>query len=345
MILVIDTNVLVADIALQSEKVRLLLDYARRTETTIRVPQVVLDEFEAHVERLAQQQVSRLADVAKFVSTWSAAPYEFPTLPTPKEMAKAFLARMKNRWHIRDASILKTRPEYLDALILRATTRLPPFGERASEFRDALIWLSILSLGESAKKPISVSFISTNTRDFAPDGGLHQYLAREASSHGLALQYFPSVDAFLKAHAEQIAFITDDFINQALDISEVENSVLSEASGALQRRVEAWFSRRQEHSTSGASLVSLQLELDDYYVYPEGNNAWTVIAYYVGEGDVEGEVYEYRHDREWSDVGRPYAYGYDTVTEHPALQVQVELHFEGKTLVSWGVIETDISTH
>lgn len=343
MILVIDSNVLIADLTLQSEKVRLLLEYCRRTETKIVVPQVVLEEVEAHFERVARQQIGRLAELVKFANTWSTAPYEFPALPTSKDMTAAFMARLKRRWDIHQTNILQSGPDYLNKLIRRATNRLPPFGERASEFRDAVIWLNILDLGAGAAAPVMVSFISMNTRDFAPEGKLHTYLEQEATRERIALQYFPSIDAFLKAHADRIAFINVDFINQALAVSEIENQVLSEAPASLQRRASAWFARRQQHSTGGATLVSLQLELDDYYVYPEGDNKWVVIAYYVGEGDVEGEVYEYRHDREWSDVGRPFAYGFDTVTEHPALQVQVELHFEGRELVSWALIEADLS--
>lgn len=340
--IVLDTNVFLADIFLKSEKIRLLVEFAKRTESPIVVPEVVLQEIEGHLERLVARQIATLSDVSELLEACTRTRPAFGNIPAPANAARSYLKRLKKQYGLRDRQLLKVKPEYLADLVNRATKRIKPFNDRGGEFRDGLIWLAMLDMGAGAKEPVDVSFISANTRDFAQDGGLHPILDDEAKAANVRIQYFPTVDAFLKAHAERIAFITTDFIEAAVDTKEVEREVLDGHWRSFERHLKGWFGRRHSSATENVELLSIDLQLDDFYVYPAGDDGWVVIVYYTGEGEVEGEVYQFSEDRPWSSTRRPFAYGFDSVYEYPSIQAQVELRIKDKKLVDWNVIEVEL---
>ena len=57
---VFDSNIFRQDMGLRSNRVTVLLDYLRRTESRLVIPQVVWEELLANYERLLRQEAGKL---------------------------------------------------------------------------------------------------------------------------------------------------------------------------------------------------------------------------------------------------------------------------------------------
>lgn len=337
--IVVDTNVLIANPPLTSEKFRILVEYARRTESPIFVSDIALLELEGAMRRQLESHVARLNSITRSIESLTGTAPKVTELPDPEAAARLYVESVRKQCGLTDARILKSKPEHMNALVQRAVGRVRPFNEHGQEFRDALMWLQILDIGASDKKPDSIAFISSNTRDFGLNDSLHPTLRTEAEERNLNLQYFPSLDEFLKAHAERIAFITPDFVETALPAEDIRDAVQHDRS--LERRLERWVSWRHDGLTYFKLIQVIWVELDDYYVYPAPGGGWTVIAVYLGEVEVEGEV------ETWDRRGDYYGYENGPTTQSLAksveVTVQVELSISAeKLLTDWQIIESDL---
>ena len=329
--IVLDANIFLSDLSLRSQKLRLLVEYAERTESTICVPDVVLREVEAHVGRLAEGHLAAIGSAYDFLEQAAEQAEERPKLLSPQDIASQFIKRLKLRYHISERSILTASPAHLIELVERATKRLKPLSDRGEGFRDGLIWLEILDLiragGDQAEPVI---FISSNSRDFGAEDQLHKALHDDVTSVHGRLEYYSSLDSFLKKHAEKIAFITTEFVHELLDPDFLAREVIAMDSMRSRPPIRRWFARRYSGIPEKAAVTSLELGLEDFYVYPgQAATSWTVIANYSGVAEVEGEVYG------------PDDYPPEVATGRVHVFVQVEMSVVDHELTEWEIVQVD----
>jgi hypothetical protein len=86
-----------------------------------------------------------------------------------------------------------------EALVREARRRRPARGGKGS--RDSAIWMTVLRLADEYSR---VFFVSRNTKDFASEDGtaLHASLQDEAATTSGTILYFPGVDPFISAIAD-----------------------------------------------------------------------------------------------------------------------------------------------
>jgi predicted nucleic acid-binding protein len=339
--IIIDTNVLLSDLKFKSEKTRLLIEYAARTENPILVPEVVLKEAEAHVERLLTRQASAFAEAGLWVESCSGAAFQRPNFPDPSALAKQYITRIREKYRISDERIVKADASFLGELIDRATKRKKPFSDQGQEFRDGVIWLSLLQLGKEQNRPVELCFISQNTREFGTDGNLFPELVEEARANNLALQYFPSVDAFLKVHAERIAFITRELLLRLLPVEQVQLKALPLLnSGRAFERFARRFGDAHYEATGNIEVASVALDLQDFYVYPAmERDEYSVIAVYEGIADIYGEVNRWPYEYDYSPDERLYSYDAATEWADASVSLDVEIRLRRDQLLKWEISE------
>jgi hypothetical protein len=329
--IVLDANAYRGDLWQKDEKINLLLDFARRTEGSVIAPEVVLSELDAAIERVWTSELSALQKIKNFLSQGAGVELDTSTIKkTPRELTDAYMARLKKRFRLDGSRIVKVDGAHLPDLIHRAATRKRPFDENGQGFRDALIWLCIMQLG--AKEPIA---LISRDKDFGVAGVLHRELAEEAATKGMKVLLYASIDDFLKEHQETIAFITTEFVEALIDTADIESEVLEEArSRTYRRRRASLLARRYIDEVEDAEATDVNLWLDDYYVYRTSDDDITIMAFYIGDLDLEGQAYRFTEDR-------PYDYGYESIQATPEINVQVEIKLHGRTLDSWRVTEID----
>jgi len=330
--IVLDSSVILSDLRLTSEKIPLLLQYAKRTEAEVLVPEIVLKEVEGHVERLIRDQRIALEEHFQLLAACSGRKPELPIEGSSSDLVKGYIKKLRERLRLSDSRVLKLKPEHLTPLVDRAVSRRKPLNNSGQQFRDGLIWESILDLCRSGKMQ-QVCLISANARDFgSPSGSLHSELANEAKSRDLEVKLYPSVDAFLREHADKIAFVTEEFIERLVASKELESEAIDYLN-RHSRQLERWFERK--HGASGSvDVTSIQLELDDFYVYSTGDGKLTVMAFFTGEAEVSGETHGFDHDH--------FDYRFRSKSAYPSVQVDVEMTLNGQELEDWSIVNSDV---
>jgi hypothetical protein len=337
MLIVIDTNIFIDDYMMRSARFAILLDYARKTEAKIVFPKIVADELAANYERVVRKHLSSLQD-----STRALEAFTFDVV-SPKidvdinDQVRRYLRFVKMRLGVQDKDVVGYREGYLEEVLDRAIKRRKPCTDRGEEIRDAILWLTILDMAESAGD--KVVFISRNTKQFAASNStLDDELLQECKARLVTVDYLPSLDEFAKQHASRIDFITGKWLEASLPLDEIVDQCAKTIERLAERRLERRCDWWDERYTGYYSYGGGSLEVDEFFVYEMEDGSYRVETILVGLADVEYEV-ECSNEN-YDDEGRswPY-YSHKIKTMEIELVVTVEATIEGKRLTKWSVVE------
>jgi len=228
MYIALDANILIQNQAKKNQNMRILNDYVRKTESKILIHEIVEAEMLGHIEE------NVLKDFRQMEATFhNLEKYKISILPNIEIM------KFKNK------AVKKIKKEFLDNLYMENTLRVNidgkalrqvirrsierrrPCSKNGEELRDAIIWLNLLKYCK--KHHQDLTFISNNTNDFADDDKrtLHDDLIEDTKHHKLNVKYFVTLDDFLKEHAEPIARITFEWVNERIDFEEAKSIIMS----------------------------------------------------------------------------------------------------------------------
>lgn len=201
--IVLDSNVFIADYWIRSPSFVLLRDFLKKTDATLVVPKIVIEEVVNHhaedVGRLVTKVRSTYRDSARLLRNYKAQP--------PEAIYQHDHADSYEDFILSQLKTLKARiPEYGDIphkeIVRRDLRRRRPFQENGKGYRDTLLWESILR-GATEKGALTV-FVTQNTRDFADKAGdLHSDLESDIRGKGLEgsnLLLYPNLAAFTDSH-------------------------------------------------------------------------------------------------------------------------------------------------
>lgn len=308
MIVILDTNIIRQDLLLRSPKIDLLLDFLSKTRGRLVLPDITYQEVRAVYVREIKRHHSRL-EKARCTLQDLTFDHKIPPVKLDDNAhAERYVQHLRKRLNLTDTDIVPYKNEYLPDVVRRATNRLHPFTDERKEFRDVLLWLTILDIC-AAHKEKTVVFISGNTKDFGDKESdkLHPALAKEAADKGLAVRYYLSLDEFFKAHATKFEFVTREWILKHIDTSDLQKELESQ----LKRRGESLLHSFLEHNEKDEfydpSIISvLTLELADFYCIEMSDGSIRVQATFESECEIEYGSYR-EEEEEYED----YDYDFD----------------------------------
>jgi len=331
MLIILDTNVLIADPMLSSGPSVILLDYVHRTQSTIAVSNLVVDEFIAWRHRWLESQwhaYLRAANALKGVLPPNSVPSEKPDLRAAAERdANTVLTRLG----VQLSNVLAVSDPHLREAMRRAVNRVAPCTERGEETRDAVVWQQVRDqANEHADQ--AVAFVSQNTKQFADAAGqLLPALKEELRSDRFT--YYSSLDAFAKQQAAHIEFVTEDWLTDQVSGDELTEAAMDEIRDLGWQAI-----RRQLDGDFELEGVSGRLDLQEFYVYVMEDQSLRVEMSWYGhftfEGEEEGYGYEYDRTGQYgysSDAGR--------ATAEVAVRARATGTVRAKALVEWHVTE------
>ncbi|MBV9962448.1 MAG: DUF4935 domain-containing protein [Parafilimonas sp.] len=276
--IVLDTNIYRRDFALNSNDFKVFIDYLRKTNATLSVPQIVIEElcflYDMEVDKLKSHLEVAIKNYNQISIDESLCLIKNET--QHRITYKEFLFK-KLEIHYIDEPNYKN--DYLKELVKRGIQKIKPFSLKGEEFRDALLWLTILDYIKQDQYDDNV-FISANVKDFADEQrkDLHHILRKELSENNLKLTFFTSLQEFNKTFSLKIDFITTDWINENLDWKRLNEGACKEGN----IHCTYFFELYNRRSTLKENLEFYELEnayLDEsiceFYVYeiPNGNYA------------------------------------------------------------------------
>jgi len=143
MYIIIDTNIFRQDFLFHSEFYKLFGEFIRRTKSTLVIPKVVFEEvcylYEKEWETKKQVLKKALSDVRYFIednSNWRDDSFIKNIKPDyERKLCEIFLYH----WEI-----IEYENVQICEIVRRAIHRIKPCSNKGEEFRDTLIWLSII---------------------------------------------------------------------------------------------------------------------------------------------------------------------------------------------------------
>ncbi|WP_337879411.1 PIN domain-containing protein [Rheinheimera sp.] len=205
-ILIVDANILVQDFWLEGFVWGYLVK-RNFLSHKLAVPRIALEEAAANIERRARDLLQRMSQAG--VTTRLESQYQL--LFNRKKVGKESPAKLGKRYKDHMLAFLKTHggiivepPDVpLSLLLQRSIERRKPFNSGDKGFLDTLIWLNTLDVVKDYKR---VSFVSSNTADYAQGDNLHPDLEQDlipVLPKHLHFRYFKNLNEF-------IAFIDRD---------------------------------------------------------------------------------------------------------------------------------------
>ncbi|HUU45500.1 MAG TPA: PIN domain-containing protein [Acidobacteriota bacterium] len=281
--IVLDTNVYRQDFLFRSSDFRLLFDYLQSADSTICLPQVVYQEVESlYVTTLSGAAAAFKSCRKKLLSV--VALERVPELAIDvEEEGKRYLEYLRSTLGIAESELTPYRGEYLSDLVERACTRKRPCSDKGEEFRDGILWLTVLDIAAQSDE-LAAILISSDRKAFADaDGGLHKDLIDEAQRRGVEIHFFTSLSDFLRSRAAKVEAITSEWVYDASSVDGIARD--------LEERIrDYWFEYELKKLIARDRFGVSELDIDiidmtvgpaevvDYFVYELGDGSLSIRA-------------------------------------------------------------------
>jgi hypothetical protein len=299
--IVLDTNIIQADRFVRKVGFEILRDYATRTQSTVVLPRLVVQELEWNYRRLLTEKLQAVKSAVTQFHRFSLNEISVSDFDIEKEVG-AYLQHLKDYLPASLESVLEpTMEDYSDA-IHRSVSRRRPCSQSGEEIRDAIIWDCILGLVRTGK---NVVFISANTAEFGTDNTLYPELAAEVEGLPGTLGYLNSLDEFAREHASRIQYITSDWIGEQIHGDKVLEAV-REFIEDQAMRVALRRSDIEPDALEDFNIIGGELKPDDNFVYEMQTGDIKLEAQWYGEIEIE---YSARY-RDRSLAGDPWLEAY-----------------------------------
>jgi hypothetical protein len=224
--IVLDSNIYLSDIRLQSNRFANFFDYVRRTRSSIILPALVRDEVaQKHREKLTAQ-LSRVEKELKELRRYTTDDVTFNShsLDYETKSLKALLRRpskgVRTRFHA------STEGVELNEVIRRGIKRLPPASESGEELRDVVLWLIVLAHAKSTSRP--TAFVTTDTGFWESDKPKGQIL-QDIASQQVDVRLYRDLAQFTKGNALVSEAATESWVETHLSSAKIEEIVVGPA--------------------------------------------------------------------------------------------------------------------
>jgi predicted nucleic acid-binding protein len=298
--IIIDSNIFISDFTLKSSNWEVLLDFVRKTESKIIIPQVILDEVCVEYKRVFLSLASDYEKITKKLHRHCSS-CNFENIE--KNKIEDYVSFLQKKIKI---ETFPYKNDFLPKICHRAINRIKPAKKDGKDFRDILIWLSIKEIcikGEHKQ----VVFISQNTTDFANNRNqLHEDLSSECRAEGIDVRYYTSIGTFvtefINQYSEKLNVYNKEWLESNLNFQEIEDQLKD----MLEK--ESWsdfFDYAGEFNASSYQVKYIEpMHIEQYggYILPDGNTILNV--------DMKGNVYI---EAQYIDYYRDKMYEGDTV--------------------------------
>lgn len=308
---IIDSNIIRRDLKLNDKNFEIIADYLIKTNSRLIIPSIVIEEVKGLYKRALTERYDEFVNCSKKLKS-TIISIQIPDIPKIdiEDESEKYIAYIHNKLGTSDKNIIHYKNEFLPELVKRAIERKKPLDDKGQQFRDGLLWLTLLDYAEKTNEK-RIALISDNPKDFSEKGtnNLNHELLNEAKSRNIEVNYFKELSDFAKEHASVIDFITKSWINESIDIKIIEtlfSNVLNTNKDSYvldliyldsNEQTTGYFSRTDYMSSS----------LVDFYVYEKSNGIILLNIEYEVETEYEVEI-----QREIEKDSFRYDYKYST---------------------------------
>jgi hypothetical protein len=288
--IVLDTNIIRKDFTMKSDNFIILHDYIKRTKSKVILTELVYKEIAAIYEREISKRYNDFLEnrdyLGRNILGTTIDDFEIDI----KKCVANYLEFLLQTLKLTAKDIVPIKQCYLDDIVERAIHRIPPCSAKGEEFRDVLLWLTLLDVAvESNEKKLI--FISENKKQFAScDGTLHPFLLEETKLKGVNIIYYNSMKQFIKDHKVKISYINDEWILGKIDLELVKQEFMDVLWKYGKNSLLSWVECREKKATDYLNLLSSNIWINEFYVYEMKDGSLHIEVILGSEMTMEIEV-------------------------------------------------------
>jgi len=292
--IIIDSNIYMRDFKLKEKNIEIILDYISKTNSSIIFPRIVIEEIKnLYKKKLKDNFNTYNASIAKLKSILiNTVESNNVTVDFDKE-TDDYVNFVFEKLNIIEDNIIDYKNEFLPELVKRAINRIKPLGENGQQFRDGLLWLTLLDYAERAENK-EIIFISANSNDFAEKNTatLHRQLQEELQEKGLTIHYYIDIDSFIESQASKIDFITEAWISENVNQEKLEEIFVAILGENQEERVKDSVNLdRNEYLTGYVNRTEyIYSAIQDHYVYEKQDGKIILKLFVEFETEYELEI-------------------------------------------------------
>jgi len=274
MLVVLDTNIFLTDLRLQSINFENLFSFLRRTQSKIVLPRLVREEIVATYRRNLEEAIQKVELAWKPYSklTLSERPDFYPVDASVE--ARELRKRLRNPPKgISIETVLKMDGVDLTEVFLRGIHRVPPANQKGEELRDVILWLFVLHLSKSREE--AVAFISQDSGfwDVKDRDRPAFEILRDISERKVQVHLYHSINEFIVSNSLESEPVDEKWVLGVVDEGDLSAMLTSALKLQLGKRSEGYrsvsFADGNNEITSRKLLSGFLYKVDDTTKFAE----------------------------------------------------------------------------
>lgn len=291
MIVIVDTNVLRADFLFKSERHALFLNACKRTKTTLLVPQIVLEEanhlFEIEKKKRKKEMVNSFNLFSRLCLVAPPEPELFKISEETLTYSNILEQLFCSCSDYQGFDTIPYKESFLTELAKRAVSKIKPFSQSGQEFRDALLWLSIvdfIKLHDYKNIDEDFAFITFNSKDFGDPNSkkLNESLRKELDANNLKLDVFFSIEEFMVKYMNYTVPFTDEWLSSCLNWNKLNIELEKAVNGIHCSFYFTLFEGCCSEDLDNYEVASIECTDVEYHVSPEGDKTFDLELHFSG---------------------------------------------------------------
>lgn len=279
MFVILDSNQIISDFRLESQRFKDLSNYLKSTGGSLIVPDIVIEEVVKNYKERFKAGFEQLTTLKEktFDSLLGFDIFNLTLVAADKIKATAeYRDYLLNKLNEANYTELKHDPFDRDDFINRALRKSKPLNNsKGSGLADLIVWLSVR---DCLKQHGETVFISNNSSDFSEKDAetkLHKQFVKEAQTFANTLHFYLDIQSFLENHFDKPEGIDEKFLMKLSTyknvLEEVKTDVLE-----LAPRMHAKM-KGVEVSDSLKKREAETPQLDSFYIYETDKGKYSAV--------------------------------------------------------------------
>ncbi len=216
--IVLDTNIFASDFLMKSHKFQILKSYLSKTGNNLLVPQIVREELISVYSRSVQDKALSLSKSLNNLNRILVKEQDKEQIFDIKKAIQEYKKYVEVKFKEFNAVEIPYNNTNLEEIVRRSLSRIKPMSIKGQEFRDTLLWLSVIDHLKYDMIEEAI-FISSNTKDFANENGydLHTQLIQDLNLSNIKLVFYNSLKQFVQDHSSKIEEISPQWLVKNID--------------------------------------------------------------------------------------------------------------------------------
>ena len=210
---------------MKSTRFRILLEFIEKTNSTIFLPRIAFQELIEIYRRNLKNMVEDWYKVGERVNQHLLSGEMPNTELNIDHNVRLYEDYILNKLNLFNTQKSEYDSTHLNEIVRRSVKRIKPISVKGQEFRDALLWLTLLDHAKENRNE-DVVFISNNIRDFGNEGGtdFHIELKNELAEKNIKIDYFKTLGEFVNEKAVKIDFLSREWLIKNLNWAELDHT-------------------------------------------------------------------------------------------------------------------------